>query len=158
MKKLIFLAIFATVLTGCFKDPECTYDECGQKAPTTEIQNVQTYLTNNNITATQHCSGIFYVIHQQGSGSYPTGCGGANVYYKGMLTDGSIFDQTSPGQPAGFNMSGLIPGFKNGLLQLKSGGKMTMYIPPSLGYGSTQAGSIPPNSILIFEVELLSAQ
>ena len=159
MKRLLFILVtFVTVLAGCVKDPKCTYNECDLKAPSTEIQDLQNYLTNNGIAATQHCSGVFYVIHQQGSGSYPSACGDATLYYKGTLTNGTVFDETKPNQPAAFNLAGLITGFKNGLLQVKAGGKMTMYIPPSLGYGNSPAGTIPANSILIFDVDLLSVK
>lgn len=158
MKKLLFIALVFVALTSCKKENRCSYDECAQKAPATEIQSVESYLQSNNITATQHCSGVYYVITQQGSGPRPTGCGAALVNYIGRLTNGNEFDRNPAGQPVPFNMVELTPGFKNGLMQLKSGGKMTMYIPPYLGYGNQQVGSIPPNSILIFEVELLDAQ
>jgi FKBP-type peptidyl-prolyl cis-trans isomerase FkpA len=161
MKKIILFAVLITSLASCIKGKNeviCGYDQCQLVAPATEIQSVQNYLNTNSITATQHCSGIFYVVHQQGTGAGPTACGAAQVKYKGTLTNGTVFDENQPNQTPVFNMQTLIPGFKNGLLQLKSGGKMTMYIPPFLGYGSSQNGSIPGNSILIFEVELIAAQ
>ncbi|HEX8315034.1 MAG TPA: FKBP-type peptidyl-prolyl cis-trans isomerase, partial [Flavisolibacter sp.] len=125
----------------------------------TEIQSLQSYLQSNNITATQHCSGTFYVIDQQGNGDRPTACDQVSVRYQGRLTNGTVFDPQGGGMSsASFNLGGLIPGFKNALLQLKSGGKITIYIPPTLGYGSQQVGNIPPNSNLIFTVELLEVQ
>ena len=158
MKKLLFIVCIFVFLSSCQKGEKCNYDECAQKAPASEIQSVQSYLQSNNISATLHCSGFYYVVTQQGTGPRPTACGAALVNYVGRLTSGSEFDRTPAGQPAAFNMQGLTLGFKNALLQLKSGGKMTMYIPPYLGYGNQQVGNIPPNSILIFEVELLDAQ
>jgi FKBP-type peptidyl-prolyl cis-trans isomerase FkpA len=159
MKKILLAAVVFLSVSGCMKDPKCEYNECGVVAPAAEIQSVQSYLQSNNIIATQHCSGIFYAVQQEGTGTRATPCGSVSLYYKGMLTNGNVFDQTQPGTPAGFSLSGgLITGFKNAMLQMKSGGKMTFYIPPSLGYGASQTGSIPANSILIFEVELLAAQ
>ena len=155
MKKILFAALLITSFAGCVKEPKCEYNECSLKAPASEVQSLQAYLQSNNIVATEHCSGVYYTIQQQGSGARPTACSDVSVYYKGSLTNGNVFDQTQPGRPAGFNLGQLIPGFRNGTIQIKSGGKVTIYIPPSLGYGSTAAGSIPPNSILIFEVELL---
>ncbi|HYO21790.1 MAG TPA: FKBP-type peptidyl-prolyl cis-trans isomerase, partial [Flavisolibacter sp.] len=70
----------------------------------------------------------------------------------------SVFDETTGNETANFNMGGLIRGFTNGVMQIKSGGKVTIYIPPSLGYGNRQSGSIPPNSNLIFTVELMDVQ
>lgn len=158
MKKIILALLIISTFAGCSKEEECKYDECGVKAPATEVQNLQAYLQSNNIVATEHCSGIYYTVQQQGTGTRPTACSAVSVYYKGTLTNGTVFDQTQPGNPAAFNLGGLITGFKNGLLQIKTGGKVTIYIPPSLGYGSSAVGSIPPNSILIFEVELLATQ
>ena len=160
MKKIILALLISSGFAGCVKEPKCEYNECAAKAPAAEIQSVQAYLQSNNIVATEHCSGMFYTVQQQGTGARPNACGAVSVYYKGMLTNGNVFDQTQPNSPAGFNIDGLIAGFRNGLLQMKTGGKMTFYIPPTLGYGSTQqpGSPIPANSILIFEVELLGAQ
>ncbi|HEY0039976.1 MAG TPA: FKBP-type peptidyl-prolyl cis-trans isomerase [Flavisolibacter sp.] len=156
MKNFLLGVVILFTLSNCGKE-KCEFNECGMKAPDSEIQSLQSYLQSNSITATQHCSGIFYTLQQQGTGTRPTACGNVSVYYKGMLTNGNIFDQTSPNQPAVFNLNGLIPGFKIGMLQLKSGGKMTLYIPPSLGYGAANDPTIPANSVLIFEIELLDA-
>ena len=158
MKKILLAFLIIASLASCSKDKECKYDECGVKAPASEIQNLQAYLQANNIVATEHCSGIYYTIQQQGTGTRPTACSAVSVYYKGTLTNGTVFDQTQTGSPASFNLGGLITGFKNGLLQIKTGGKVTVYIPPSLGYGSSASGPIPANSILIFEIELLATQ
>lgn len=158
MKKLLLVAMLAGFFTGCMKDPECEYDQCAAKAPASEIQSLRDYLQTNSINATEHCSGIFYAIQQQGSGNAPTPCGGVSVTYQGRLTDGTIFDQTPAGQQASFSLTRLISGFKNGVLQLKTGGRMTIYIPPSLGYGSQPQQGIPANSVLIFTIELFAAE
>jgi FKBP-type peptidyl-prolyl cis-trans isomerase FkpA len=158
MKKIILALLIITTFAGCSKENECQYDECAVKATATEVQDLKSYLQSNNIVATEHCSGIFYTIQQQGTGTRPTACSAVSVNYKGSLTNGNVFDQTQPGSPASFDLGGLITGFKNGLIQIKTGGKVTIYIPPSLGYGSRAVGSIPANSILIFEVELLVTQ
>ena len=156
LKSIFICALIFVSFSHCSKE-KCDYDECGTKAPDSEIQTLENYLQSNNISATRHCTGIFYKVSEQGSGAKPTGCGAVSVYYKGKLTDGTTFDETRPNSPAVFNLGGLIPGFRNGMLQIKSGGKVTIYIPPSLGYGSNANGPIPANSILIFEVELLDA-
>lgn len=156
VKLFLFGAMVLVLFANCSK-PKCEFNECGFKAPDAEVQSLKNYLQSNNINATQHCSGIFYTVQTQGSGERPTACGAVSVYYKGTLTDGTIFDQTQPNQPAVFDLSGLIPGFKIGMLQVKSGGKITLYIPPTLGYGNQANGSIPANSVLIFEVDLLDA-
>lgn len=162
MKKFFLIALVAIAFAGCGKDeePNCDYNECGTKAPDSEIQSVQAYLTANGIVATQHCSGLFYAIDQDGTGAKPNICNAVSVYYEGKLTNGTVFDKgvQRPNTPASFRMGGVVTGFTNGLMQMKIGGKIRLYIPPSLGYGSQQYLTIPGNSILIFTVELLGVQ
>ena len=159
MKKIYLVVVIASLFTSCLKnETTCNYNECTLVAPASEISSVQAYLSANNITATQHCSGLFYAVDNPGSGTKPNGCSTVAVNYEGKLTNGTTFDKTSAGQPATFNLGNLIPGFRNGTLQIKNGGKVRLYIPPSLGYGSQQSGSIPGNSILIFTIELVGVQ
>ncbi len=155
-KKIVLIALVAFLLINCSKD-KCNYDPCAIVAPASEVASVQSYLSSNNITATQHCSGIFYAVDAAGSGKQPTGCSTVNVNYEGKLTNGTVFDKTT-GTPASFPLNGVVTGFANGILQVKSGGKVRMYIPPSLGYGNRAVGNIPANSILIFTVEVVSVQ
>ena|SRR5438309_7446111 len=156
MKKIFLIVLVAVLFSSCAK--KCDYNECNIVAPSSEIAAVQSYLTSNNITATQHCSGLFYAIDQEGSGKRPNGCSTVSVNYVGKLTNGTVFDQTAAGQPAQFGLGDVITGFTNGIIQLKAGSKVRLYIPPSLGYGNKQVGSIPANSILIFTLELVSVQ
>jgi FKBP-type peptidyl-prolyl cis-trans isomerase FkpA len=168
MKKLIGISVFALIFFGCSKpgnnneNRACNYDSCALKAPASEIQDVQTYLTANSITATQHCSGLFYSIETEGTGASPEACSFIAAKYVGKLTDGTIFDQSPPGQYLQIYLSQLIKGWINGLPYIKAGGKIHLYIPPTLGYGSVekrdQNGNvvIPANSILVFDVELVA--
>lgn len=154
-KKIISLFLIAVLFWGCKKN-KCDYDECAIKASASEIQSVKDYLSSKGITnATQHCSGMFYVIESAGSGKHPNGCSTISVAYKGMLTNGSTFDE---GNLDGWSLDGLITGWRNGIPQIGAGGVIHLYIPPSLGYGSAPYGSIPANSILIFDVTLKSVQ
>ena len=97
-----------------------------------------------------------------GTGKTPTICSMVAVRYKGMLTNGNVFDQTTT-EDAVFEVGLTVRGFANGLLNVKEGGKITLYIPPTLGYGNQDVKDrnnnviIPANSILIFEVQLVSA-
>jgi FKBP-type peptidyl-prolyl cis-trans isomerase FkpA len=149
--------IFVIAFASCNKEPKCEYNECSFKAPSNEIQAVKDYLAANNITATEHCSGLFYRLEKPGSGTRPNACSYVLANYKGMLTNGHVFDQ-SPPQGVPFEMNGVITGWTNGLQQVKEGGRIHLYIPPSLGYGSQDNGDIPAHSILIFEVDLLGVQ
>ncbi|MEJ0107119.1 MAG: FKBP-type peptidyl-prolyl cis-trans isomerase [Bacteroidota bacterium] len=119
---------------------------------------VENYLASKGITgATKHCSGMYYKIDSAGSGKTATVCSNIFVKYKGQLVNDVVFDSTSV-NPAYFNLNGVIAGFKNGVPLIKEGGGIHLYIPPSLAYGAAQNGSIPANSILIFQVNLVAVQ
>lgn len=154
------LAIFLA-FTSCKKSNDnkgCGYTISTAVAPASEIANVQTYLSANNITATQHPSGLFYVINSQGSGMTPGVCSGVKVKYVGRLTNGNTFDDSNPNNPNGitFTLGQLISGWQFGIPLIKPGGSITLYIPPSLGYGSQGSPpSVPGNSILIFDIQLI---
>lgn len=102
-------------------------------------------------------SGLEYVVVQAGSGDSPKATDTVSVHYTGKLLNGTVFDSSvQRGQPAEFGLNQVIPGWTEGLQLMNKGAKYTFYIPSALGYGARGAGqSIPPNSDLIFEVELL---
>lgn len=84
-----------------------------------------------------------------------------SVHYVGRLENGQVFDSSiTRGEPFVFVLGELpiIQGWEQGLIGMKVGGKRTLVIPPELGYGAQAVGSIPPNSTLIFEIELLDVQ
>ena len=167
MKKIVFaLGLISLLFAGCLKSSDasnsnnCNYDPCAIKAPASEIANVQAYLSANNITnAVQHCSGLFYTVDAPGTGATPTVCSNIKVTYVGKFTNGTTFDSVSTANPLVFNLSQVITGWKSGIPLVKAGGSIHLYIPPTLGYGSNGYGTaIPPNSILIFRVDLLQVQ
>ncbi len=101
-------------------------------------------------------SGLQYKVIKEGTGALPNPNSNITVYYTGTLLDGSVFDGTKPGAPANFGISGLISGWKEGLLLMKEGAKFKFFIPANLAYGAQGSpGSIGPNSVLIFELELV---
>jgi FKBP-type peptidyl-prolyl cis-trans isomerase FkpA len=160
IRTIIFSLFILLSFSSCLKssgNSKCEYDACGVVAPANEIADVQAYLTANSITgAVQHCSGVFYKIESAGSGAKPTPCSYINANYTGKLTNGNVFDQGS--FPQLYQLKGLIRGWTNTVPLIQNGGKIHLYIPPTLGYGNSSVSSIPPNSILIFDIELTVVQ
>lgn len=103
-------------------------------------------------------SGLRYEIIKPGEGAFPKATDTVKVHYTGTLTDGKVFDSSvQRGEPAEFPLNGVIAGWTEGIQKINKGGKLKLYIPPSLGYGDTppEGGPIPPGATLVFEVELL---
>lgn len=120
-------------------------------------REIEQYLADNNIDATEHDSGIFYTIDQEGTGTEtPSFNATVEVRYKGYLTDGFVFDETRGEDKAEFQLNRVISGWQIGLTLMTKGSKATFYIPSTLGYGWRGQGAIPPNAVLIFEVEMLN--
>jgi len=105
-------------------------------------------------------SGLQYKVLAEGSGKMPKAEDTVTVHYKGTLIDGKEFDASyKRGQPATFKVNGVIKGWSEALQLMKEGSKWQLYIPPDLAYGERAMGpQIPPNSALIFEVELISVK
>lgn len=165
MFKSVCSALLVIVLfSGCVKsnkEEQCSYNACGVVVSAAEQQQVEEYLSNNSITATKHCSGMYYRIETAGTGKTAGNCNGISVFYKGSFTSGSVFDQTNT-TPFSSALRGLISGWKIGIPLIKEGGKIHLYVPPSLAYGKEEIrdsnGNIimPANSMLIFEISLVT--
>lgn len=166
MKKILSFSIIALLfLTGCLKkqnngDNKCTYNESTIVAPQEERDALQDSLTTYGLQATLAPSGFYYTITDPGSGPTVADlCSLISIYYKASFFNGKSFD-SSLVQPAVFQLGQLIAGWQKGIPLLKKGGKITLYIPPSLGYGARartdQNGNIliPANSYLVFDITL----
>ena len=105
-------------------------------------------------------SGLQYKVITPGDGPSPLTTDKVKVHYKGSLADGTIFDSSyDRGQPTSFTVSGVIKGWTEALLLMQVGSKWELTIPSKLGYGARGSGDrIPPNSTLLFEVELLAIE
>lgn len=133
-----------------------------QKAETRRVAEIQAAL-DREITArwpdsVQTSSGLRYVVLKKGLGTKTPGHGmPVTVHYTGTLLDGRMFDSSvERGMPARFTIGQVIEGWNEALVGMKKGEKRTLIVPPELGYGRQgYPGVIPPNSYLVFDVELL---
>jgi FKBP-type peptidyl-prolyl cis-trans isomerase FklB len=103
-------------------------------------------------------SGLQYEILKEGEGPKPSLSSKVTTHYHGTLTDGSVFDSSvERGEPAIFGVNQVIKGWQEGIPLMSAGAKYRFYIPQELAYGMrSPSSSIPPGSMLIFDVELLS--
>ncbi len=103
--------------------------------------------------------GLQYSVITAGAGPIPAASDIVSVNYRGTLIDGTEFDSSyKRGQPAQFPVGGVIHGWTEALQKMPTGSKWKLFIPAELAYGESGRPGIPPNSTLIFEVELLSIQ
>lgn len=101
-------------------------------------------------------SGLQYEVVNEGTGATPQASSTVQTHYEGTLITGEVFDSSyKRGQPAEFPVGGVIAGWTEALQLMKEGAKWRLYIPSELAYGARAAGSIPPHSTLVFDIELL---
>jgi len=131
-------------------------DTCTTRTPAEEESTIQAYLTANSITgAVKHSSGMYYKIDAAGAGTKPTLSSKVYVKYVGKFTNNGIFDQQDDASKTGWTLGTLVQGWQIGLPLIAKGGKIKLFIPSSLGYGCQNQGTIPGNSVLVFDIELV---
>jgi FKBP-type peptidyl-prolyl cis-trans isomerase len=124
-----------------------------------DIAQIHAAITARAIDTTGTVGGVYYQIVKEGSGSFVRVSDTVTVYYKGtLLKDGSIFDQTKE-KPARFPLQRLIKGWQIAVPKCREGGTIKIIIPSGIAYGMrTRSKAIPPNSVLVFEIEVLKAE
>ena len=101
-------------------------------------------------------SGLQHRVITEGAGDAPKATDTVKVHYEGRLISGDVFDSSiARGEPVSFPLNGVIPGWSEGVQLMKVGSKFEFTIPSALAYGPSGTGPIPPNSVLVFDVELL---
>ncbi|MCC9607869.1 FKBP-type peptidyl-prolyl cis-trans isomerase [Blastopirellula sp. JC732] len=101
-------------------------------------------------------SGLQYIVEKEGTGAMPKETDDVVCHYKGELIDGTVFDSSyERGEPARFPVNGVIQGWQEALQLMKQGAKWKLFIPSELAYGERGNPAIPPNSVLVFDIELL---
>ena len=99
-------------------------------------------------------SGLEYRVLKPGAGATPGMADVALVDYRGTLTSGKEFDASKPGSPVAMPVGQVVPGFAEALMLMPKGATYRVWLPPSLGYGDREAGPIPANSVLVFDITM----
>lgn len=149
IKNLLFVFIAAGLTSGIFSS--CS------KQPTQyekDIQLIRDYLSENNLAADSTPNGVYYIIDTTGNGTFPNSSSTVKAIYRGYLLDGSEFD-SSNGSAIEFSLNQVIQGWKEGIPKFDEGASGMLLIPSLYGYGTQSVGSIPPNSVLIFDITLV---
>lgn len=172
MNKSFFIKVPAAMLVGAAL---CLMTGCGNKANAEQADTVveetteevtteapqqlpEGELTRAHIDSMQTTpSGLRYEVIKEGTGDHPTAASTVTVHYTGKLPDGTVFDSSmARNEPATFGLNQVIPGWTEGLQLMNKGAQYRFYIPAELAYGPQGVpGTIPPNTPLIFEVELI---
>jgi len=165
-KKIFLLAIIiSSVLTSCVKN-QCGYLDTNITASSSEIAYIQSFLAANNIdSVTQDPSGVYYKINDTGRGSTPNLCSAMLVNYSAFRFGyANAFDSYTDPNGISFVLGSLIVGVQKAMPKIKSGGSITMYVPPSLAYGNNDIRDangnviLPANSYIRFVMTLLAVQ
>lgn len=148
----ILASIFSVSMLGLLLFASC--EKAEDSVDYTEIDKkiIQDYIKANNLNADSTGSGLYYVIDKLGTGKYPNQYSDVQVKYKGYFTSGDVFE--NPSTAATFNLSSVISGWTEGIQLFKEGGEGTLLIPSRLAYGSRETGSVPANSVLLFDIIL----
>jgi peptidylprolyl isomerase len=160
--RLLLSVVTALALTGCNKGPQGSTDTNTTgtaSAPTSDAAPVASESPSGEVQTTS--SGLKYQVLARGSGTAsPKATDTVRVHYHGTLLNGTVFDSSvQRGQPISFPLNRVIRGWTEGLQLMKVGDKFRFEIPPDLAYGANSPSPmIPPNSTLVFEVELLGIE
>lgn len=139
-------------------------DACNSQTSNWQTLNQQ-FLDHNKTQSgvVTTSTGLQYKVITQGIGLKPNSGSQVSLIYTGKLIDGTVFDTTVNdttlvNTPRLLYVSSVVSGFQEALLKMNTGSTFEIYIPQSLGYGSTAMGSIPAYSTLIFDVQLINVQ
>ena len=154
------VALLPLVLAACLEGT----DYSTNVTPAVPIEQT-TFAATLNVDlskSTKTATGLYIRDLTVGTGTVATSSSLVSVYYAGYLANGELFDsRTSPSSPFSVQLgpnANIIQGWKEGLVGMKAGGVRQLIIPPELAYGAAGSGPIPPNAVLVFTVELVSAQ
>ena len=141
------------------RDAKAKHEEASKAAGDKNVQEGKAFLATNKARkgVVTTASGLQYEVLKQGKGASPTASDTVRVHYEGTLIDGTVFDSSiKRKEPTELPVGRVIPAWTEALQLMKVGDHWKLYVPSELGYGAQGAGGvIGPNSVLIFDVELL---
>lgn len=152
MRNLVIFLMFSLLVTVVACDEEDntrSYEE--QLA--IDIDKIEDYLSDSSLTAISTESGLHYIIEEQGTGNFPTLDSIVEISYRGRFLNGEEFENNSL---SGFELDQFILGWREGIPFFREGGKGMLFVPSCLAYGVYDYLNIPGNSVLVFNIELLS--
>ncbi|GAB5439821.1 MAG: FKBP-type peptidyl-prolyl cis-trans isomerase [Fuerstiella sp.] len=160
-------AVTDAELRAAFEEMQKEQQQKQQAAAEENKKAAVKFLTENATKegVKQTRSGLQYQVIREGEGDSPTDRSQVSTHYRGKLLDGTVFDQSYEGKeptagdkPISFGVTQVIDGWTEALKLMKPGARYRLFIPPELAYGESGRPSIPPNSLLIFDIELVSVK
>lgn len=146
--RIFYFLLSVLMLSSCSKD-QLEVDQ----------SIIESYLTEHNLEAEAHPSGLYYVLKKEGMGErYPDVNSEVTIEYKGYLTDNTVFDEANAGDEITVYMGDLVEGLQESIALLKEGGTGIFLMPSELGYSHTVRAGIPSHSVLIFEIKLVDIE
>ena len=129
----------------------------GQRILKNNIEEIEEYLDDNNLTAQRTEDDLFYIIEEEGNGvDFPTLANTVEVDYHGYFLNGDVFDSSvDRGNPSVFALTNVIRGWREGIPLFSEGGKGKLILPSHMGYGEFGNGSIPGETVLVFDINLI---
>lgn len=158
MKQLLLIITVILISVSCKNDKNIYGVDCtdnNSKALVSESDSIGKYIDDKvangdtALIATLHPNGFYYQIIEPGDNSRAETCSYINVDYKGRLFNGNVFDQRTD---TGLYLYNTIAGWQQAIKLVGKGGKINIYLPPTLAYGEKPSGTIPANSYLFFEI------
>jgi len=146
-KQFLLFGLLIALFSACKKE---SFNATKQSV--IDDEKIQAYLAANHITATKTSTGLYYKILIADTGAHPTATDTVQVNYSGSLLNGTIFSPESIGI---LDLPSTVAGFQQGIPLIANGGRIMIFVPSALGYGTAVDGNIPANSVLIFTVDLL---
>jgi FKBP-type peptidyl-prolyl cis-trans isomerase FkpA len=145
MKYLFALSILFMAFSSCKKDRRLQSEK--------DEDTIKQYISDHGLNATATGTGLYVVETTQGTGASCTKYSNVKVKYKGYYTSGEVFDESTAGIE--FNLQNVIAGWTEGIPHFQEGGEGILLIPSRLGYGENGSGTVPGNTVLIFDVKLI---